>query len=275
MIPKSQDSWVFAKVLILQCASQFRRSPLPYFMFSPPWSSVLRLHPHINCRALPSTWYLGLAAPSRHSPFPFLADPALPWPNSVGTWPYLFACWPGLEVGLGPEMGVCAASKNWDLCIVLSKWKVPALNKEEWPLLLAQDVQGPLEFKTVKCRWHRPTSQSAILPEKNPWLLELWGSFFFSFLMCLLIYLAAEGLSCSMQDLFVVACRISFPNQGSNPGLGHWELRGLAIGPPEKFSQVVLIFVLHLLMFSKCFLIYRVGPQVCSGFSVRCYQNPK
>ena len=181
MIPKSQDSWVFAKVLILQCASQFRRSPLPYFMFSPPWSSVLRLHPHINCRALPSTWYLGLAAPSRHSPFPFLADPALPWPNSVGTWPYLFACWPGLEVGLGPEMGVCAASKNWDLCIVLSKWKVPALNKEEWPLLLAQDVQGPLEFKTVKCRWHRPTSQSAILPEKNPWLLELWGSFFFLF----------------------------------------------------------------------------------------------
>ena len=93
--------------------------------------------------------------------------------------------------------------------------------------------------------------------------------------MCLLIYFAAEGLSCSMQDLFVVACRISFPNQGSNPGLGHWELRGLAIGPPEKFSQVVLIFVLHLLMFSKCFLIYRVGPQVCSGFSVRCYQNPK
>ena len=142
--PQVPDSWVFAKVLILQCASQFTRSPLPYFTFSPPWSSVLRLHPHINCRALPSTWYLGLTIPSRHSPFPLLADPALPWPNSAGTWPYLFACWPGLEVGLGPEGGVCAASKHWDLCIVLSKWKVPALDKEEWPLLLAQDVQGPL-----------------------------------------------------------------------------------------------------------------------------------
>ena len=71
-------------------------------------------------------------------------------------------------MGLRPERGVTAASKDSDLCIALSKCKVPALNKEEWPLLLAQDVQGPLEFKMVKCRWHHPTSQSAILPEKNP-----------------------------------------------------------------------------------------------------------
>ena len=34
--------------------------------------------------------------------------------------------------------------------------------------------------------------------------------------------------------VFVAACGIQFPDQGSNPGLLHWECRVLAMGPPGK-----------------------------------------
>ena len=48
------------------------------------------------------------------------------------------------------------------------------------------------------------------------------------------IYFAALGLSCGMNDLLVVVCGIYFPDQGSNLGPLHWELRVLATGPPAK-----------------------------------------
>ena len=53
--------------------------------------------------------------------------------------------------------------------------------------------------------------------------------------------MAAQGLSCSTEDLWlqhehllVVACGIQFPDQGSNLGPMHWELRVLATRSPGK-----------------------------------------
>ena len=43
-----------------------------------------------------------------------------------------------------------------------------------------------------------------------------------------------------MQDLLALAWGIYFPDQGSNPGPFHWELRVFATGPPEKFSWCLL-----------------------------------
>ena len=57
------------------------------------------------------------------------------------------------------------------------------------------------------------------------------------------LYLAVPGLSCSTRDLpnflqsvgsLVVACRISFPDQGSNLCPLHWEHGVLATGTPGK-----------------------------------------
>ena len=70
----------------------------------------------------------------------------------------------------------------------------------------------------------------------------------------LCIYLSASGLSCRMQGLLVAAfellvatCGIQFPDQGSNRGRLHWELRVLATGLPGKaqrslFSWSTLLF---------------------------------
>ena len=50
------------------------------------------------------------------------------------------------------------------------------------------------------------------------------------FLFCFVLF-----FSFGMQDLFfIVACRIQFPDQGSNPGPLNWECRVLATGPPGK-----------------------------------------
>ena len=43
-------------------------------------------------------------------------------------------------------------------------------------------------------------------------------------------------VSCSTQDLLVVACEICFLDQGLNLGPLHWEHRVSAIGPPGKFQ---------------------------------------
>ena len=58
------------------------------------------------------------------------------------------------------------------------------------------------------------------------------------------VLVVAQGifdLSCGMQDLSVAACKllvtadgVQFPDQGSNPGLLHWERGVLATGPPWK-----------------------------------------
>lgn len=47
------------------------------------------------------------------------------------------------------------------------------------------------------------------------------------------MHLAAPGLTCGMQDLLVVACRIWIPDQGKNPGPLHWVL-GVLIIPDHR-----------------------------------------
>ena len=61
---------------------------------------------------------------------------------------------------------------------------------------------------------------------------SLIHSFFFSSPLLKEIYLAEPGLSCRTQDLSVVAGRVQFPDQGSNPGPLLWEHGVLATGPP-------------------------------------------
>ena len=51
------------------------------------------------------------------------------------------------------------------------------------------------------------------------------------FIFILFIYLAAPGLTCGTLDLFVAACGIQFPDQGSNTSSLHWEHKVLATGP--------------------------------------------
>ena len=41
--------------------------------------------------------------------------------------------------------------------------------------------------------------------------------------------------------LLVAACGISFPDQESNQGPLHWELRVLATGPPGKSRQLIIL----------------------------------
>ena len=71
---------------------------------------------------------------------------------------------------------------------------------------------------------------------------------FFLFLIYV-VYLAVPALSCSTWDLHsfirhmgpLVAVRgILFPDQGSSPGLLHWEWGVLAPGPPGKSLSSVL-----------------------------------
>ena len=63
----------------------------------------------------------------------------------------------------------------------------------------------------------------------------------------LFTYLTVPSLSCSTQDLLVAACGI--PDQGPNPGSLHWELGGLATGPPgnslDSFLMGLLAAVLR------------------------------
>ena len=60
-----------------------------------------------------------------------------------------------------------------------------------------------------------------------------------------LIYLAFLGLSWDMWDLSVVACRIYFPDQGSNLGPLHWKSRVLTSGPLRKFKNLHKLFKVH------------------------------
>ena len=59
--------------------------------------------------------------------------------------------------------------------------------------------------------------------------------------------MAALGLSCGTWifvatfQLLVVACGVSFPDQGSNPGPLHWECRVLTTGPPGKSLHGIFI----------------------------------
>ena len=46
--------------------------------------------------------------------------------------------------------------------------------------------------------------------------------------------------------IFVVACGIWFPDQGSNPSPLHWEHRVLAPGPPRKSLEYSLSFLVNL-----------------------------
>ena len=70
----------------------------------------------------------------------------------------------------------------------------------------------------------------------------------------LFIYLAPPRLSCGMQallvaacELLVAACRIYFPDQGSNPGRVHWEHGVLATGPQGKSLHVyVYVYYAHI-----------------------------
>ena len=43
-----------------------------------------------------------------------------------------------------------------------------------------------------------------------------------------------------LHRVFVAACGILYPKQGSNPGPLRWEHRVLATGPPEKFRRLWL-----------------------------------
>ena len=59
-----------------------------------------------------------------------------------------------------------------------------------------------------------------------------------------IIYLAAPGLSLGTQGLhsiFTTAYGIQFPDQGWNPDPLPWECRVLAIGPPGKSLDSLLI----------------------------------
>ena len=95
---------------------------------------------------------------------------------------------------------------------------------------------------------------------------EIYLFLFKKIFICLIIYLAALGLSCGMWDLccgmwdlccgmqdlqlqhtgsssaacelLVAACGIQFPDQGSNPGPLHWECGVLATGPPGKSPRM-------------------------------------
>ena len=83
----------------------------------------------------------------------------------------------------------------------------------------------------------------------------------FLFFQYLFIFiLAAPGLSCGTWDLQLRhvdsqlwhACRIQFPDQGSNLGPLHWEHGVLPTGPPRKslnfncFSFLFLLFLVYL-----------------------------
>ena len=73
--------------------------------------------------------------------------------------------------------------------------------------------------------------------------LDELGLFFFFFWLCLFL-VVARGIFCLHRDFFTflvaafkllfVACTISFPNQGSNPGPLHLEHGVLAAGAPGR-----------------------------------------
>ena len=49
-----------------------------------------------------------------------------------------------------------------------------------------------------------------------------------------------------LHRVLAVVCGIQFPNQGSNPGPQHWEMRVLATGPPGQSLNFIFLFTLFL-----------------------------
>ena len=57
--------------------------------------------------------------------------------------------------------------------------------------------------------------------------------------LCQILVATHRTFSCAY-ELLVMACGIQFPDQALNPGPLHWELRGLATGPPGRSLQLIL-----------------------------------
>ena len=57
--------------------------------------------------------------------------------------------------------------------------------------------------------------------------------FFFNIYLSLLVFVAGF-------ELLAVACRVYFPDHGSNPGPQHWERSVLATGPSGKPLKCIL-----------------------------------
>ena len=56
-------------------------------------------------------------------------------------------------------------------------------------------------------------------------------------------FLKEDYLFIWLHGVLVASCGLWFPDQGSNPGPLHWELRGLATGPQGK-SRLLAIFII-------------------------------
>jgi len=57
------------------------------------------------------------------------------------------------------------------------------------------------------------------------------------------MYLALLGISCSMQDLSVVACGMQCPDQRLNPGPVHWECRFFAHWTTREIPSVLHSYI--------------------------------
>ena len=69
------------------------------------------------------------------------------------------------------------------------------------------------------------------------------------FVVFLILFIWLRVFFIATYELLVAACGIQFPNQGSNPGLLHWELEVLATGPLGKSSQFLAFSNQKLLTF--------------------------
>ena len=70
------------------------------------------------------------------------------------------------------------------------------------------------------------------------------------FVVFLILFIWLRLFFIATYELLVAACGIQFPNQGSNPGLLHWELEVLATGPPqESLNHTLSNGILHYLNF--------------------------
>ena len=69
----------------------------------------------------------------------------------------------------------------------------------------------------------------------SSFLLQI--TYYFLMFICLFACTGSSGSLVAPCELWVAACGIWFPDQGSNPGPLHWERVFLATGPPGK-SQI-------------------------------------
>ena len=137
------------------------------------------------------------------------------------------------------------------LCSCLPGWPSPRepsqgflmTSTEVTLLLFFGDTSGPAFSSAPSfCRCNHVLLTH---PSQNVWPLHPGSnsSTGFIFILKMFIYLSVPGLSCSTWGslilvaafkFLVVACEVSFPDQGSNQSPLHWEHGVLATGPPGK-----------------------------------------